>query len=349
MTKKTVDDILERKARYKEDILSLLEKKEKKIAYHFNCPDGIISAALFRYLFSLENLTYIPLDYVLLKEEEMENKLSNADWFGILDFEPFNKNRINYFFDHHISNVDKKINAEHFLFDSGAPSAASLIANFFENLLPDYLVDLSKMTEITDTASYKIPPPTEIKENFMELSWDEKIWFLEDVCKTIFTVSEHNEIVEILAKKGLEGIWNNYNLNRVGKVRESRRISLKIVESIDINDFVIILDKPVNFHIAFIAGEVMKRGAKGAAYITDYPDETKVSLRLSKSLNAKKVNKYRVDLLAKTMGGGGHKPASGAETKDVESALKKIETWAKMKKLKLSHIDLREKEKEDYF
>ena len=69
----------------------------------------------------------------------------------------------------------------------------------------------------------------------------------------------------------------------------------------------------------------MKRGAKGAAYITEYPNEVKISLRLSKSLSSKKIIKYRVDALAQSMSGGGHMGAMAHEM-HLESKITHIST-----------------------
>ncbi|MBY9001294.1 MAG: hypothetical protein KGD64_10290 [Candidatus Heimdallarchaeota archaeon] len=343
MSKKSVGDILNRKERYKKDILELLDTKERKVAYHFNCPDGIVSAAIMRYLYSLENLEFIPIDYALLKNKEIANKLKNANWFAIVDLEPFNIKTLEYFFDHHISNENKEINAKKHVFEAGAPSAASLIGEYFLSLLPDFLLELAKMTEITDTASYSTPPPLELEEEFTQ-SWDRKIWLLEDACKTAFSVHQHGELVEILANEGLKGVFKGNIQKRVKKLRTSRKRAFDIVHEIKKTDFVIIIDRPVHYNISFIAGEVMKNGSIGAAYITEYPDEVKISFRLSKALSDKEIDKFRVDLLAQSMSGGGHKPASGAETETLEEALTKIEHWGKNLNFDIETIDLRERE-----
>ncbi len=343
MSKKTVGDILNRRDRYKKDVLEILETKERKVAYHFNCPDGIVSASLIRYLFSLENLEFVPIDYGLLKNKEVANKLKNANWFAIVDLEPFNLTKIEYFFDHHISSENKEINAEKYVFDAKAPSAASLIGEYFSSLLPDYLLELAKMTEITDTASYSIPPPLELEEEFTQ-SWDRKIWLLEDACKTAFSVNQHRELVEILTSEGLRGVFKGNIQNRVKKLRTSRKRAFDIAHGIEKTDFVIIIDRPVHYNLSFIAGEAMKNGAKGTAYITEYPDDVKISFRLSKALSAEEIDKFRVDLLAQSMSGGGHKPASGAETETLEEALTKIENWVKNLNFEMKIIDLREKE-----
>lgn len=339
MSKKTIQDILNRKEKYREDVLESLEKKEKKVAFHFNCPDGLVSASIIRYLFSLENLEFIPVDYSLLKSNDTSEQLKNAEWFAIVDLEPFNLKITDYFFDHHITNENKEINSKEHVFKSGAPSAASLIAQYFTDLLPDYLKELAAMTEITDTASYNTPPPLELVID-VSMDWDDKIWLLEDSCKTAFSVKEHKEIIEILAFEGLEGLTKPNVENRVRKLRDSRKLAYDIAYNAEIKDFVIIIDRPLHYNTAFISSEVMKRGAKGTAYLTEYPNEVKISFRLSKALSKKKIEKYRVDLLAKNMFGGGHKGASGAETDSIDEALTKIEKWVKEKKLKTTYIDL---------
>lgn len=343
MSKKTVGDILNRRERYKSDVLDLLDTKERKVAYHFNCPDGIVSASLMKYLFSGENLEFIPIDYGLLKSKEAAEKLKNANWFAIVDLEPFNLEKLEYFFDHHISNENKEINATKYVFEAGAPSAAALIGEYFSSQLPDYLLELAKMTEITDTASYSIPPPLELEEEFTQ-SWDRKIWLLEDACKTAFSVNQHRELVEILTSEGLRGVFKGNIQNRVKKLRASRKRAYDIANRIEKTDFVIIIDRPVHYNLSFIAGEAMKNGAVGAAYITEYPNDVKISFRLSKALSAEEIDKFRVDLLAQSMSGGGHKPASGAETETLEEALTKIENWVKNLNFKMEIIDLREKE-----
>lgn len=343
MSKKTVRDILNRRERYKIDVLEILDSKERKVAYHFNCPDGIVSAAIMKYLFSIENLEFVPIDYALLKNKEASSKLKNANWFAIVDLEPFNTEKMEYFFDHHISNEDKEINAKKYVFESGAPSAAALIGEYFASLLPEYLLELAKMTEVTDTASYGIPPPLELEEEFTQ-SWDRKIWLLEDACKTAFSVSQHKELLDILANEGLKGVFKGNIQNRVRKLRASRKRAFNIANEIKKTDFVIIIDRPVHYNLSFIAGEVMKKGAIGAAYITKYPAEAKISFRLSKTLSEKEIDKFRVDLLAQSMSGGGHKPASGAETDTLEEALTKIENWGKNLNFEMETVDLREKE-----
>ena len=343
MSSKKMEEILHKKEKYRESILNLSSKPQQKVAYHFNCPDGIISAALIRYLFSDEELIFIPLDYALFREKEIIEKISSANWFAVVDLEPFHTNTSEYFFDHHISNTGKAIKSNKIHFVAGAPSTADLIKIEFADSLPEYLKELVEISKITDTASYEIPPPLELQDDFSDLTWDEKIWFIEDVCKTAFTIKDHDELVEILSKQGLEGIWTPKLTKRVRYLRKTRKASIEIAQKIDITDFIIIIDNPGHYNLAFVAREVQKRGALGVAYISVYPTETKISLRLNRKLTDEQRDKYRVDLLARSMGGGGHKPAAGAETDNLETAIEKIESWGRKKRLKLSLEDLRKK------
>ena len=67
------------------------------------------------------------------------------------------------------------------------------------------------------------------------------------------------------------------------------------------------------------------------------------AFRLSKVLSIEEIDKYRVDLLAQSMSGGGHKPASGAETETLEEALTKIKIWGKSLNFKMETVDLRKR------
>ncbi len=343
MATRNLDELLEKKENYKKRVLELVKESNRKVAYHFNCPDGIISASLVKYLFSNEKFVFIPLDYAFFKDETMIKDLANAEWFAIVDLEPFNHQPAEYFIDHHISNADKKFNAKNVSFIAGAPSAAYLIEKLFFAELPEYLKEIVKISTVTDTASYKIPAPLDVQEKPSEMSWDEKIWFLQDVCKSAFTIKEHNELLEFLSSEGWNGLWKKHLIEKVKRLRNKRKISKEVAQKITLSDFVVVVDKPLHYNLAYIASDLQKRGALGAGFITVYPSEVKVSLRLSKSLTPEQVEKYRVDLLAKTMSGGGHKPASGAEMSNLEEALEKIDSWGRKKGLEVNIVDLREK------
>ncbi|MCE7741503.1 MAG: hypothetical protein GOP50_03505 [Candidatus Heimdallarchaeota archaeon] len=343
MTTKSMKDLIDQKEHYRSKVLERAKTTTKKVGYHFNCPDGVVSAALLKHVFPSLNLQFIPIDYPMLKDKEVMESFTLTDWFAIVDLSPFNSKEIDYFFDHHISNVGKKINATEHVFDPKAPSAAALIALYFSDKVSNYMKELADITEITDTASYKTPAPLALKENFEENDWDDKIWFLQDVCKSTYTIEEHDQLIEILSINGLKGLWKEEILERVKAVRQSRKDAFDRAEEIDIKDFIIIIDSPLHYNTAFIASEVMKKGATGVAYITVYPDEVKISLRLSRSLKPQTVEKYRVDLLAKKMDGGGHKGASGAEMESLEPSLEEIIEWTKEKVLETEIVDLRQK------
>ena len=343
MNASKLEEAIKQEEEYRENVLRLLQDSSQKVAYHFNCPDGIISASIVSFIFSSMKLTFVPIDYPLLKDKVVKDNLDKTNWFAIVDLSPFNVKEIEFFFDHHISNTGHEIKAKKHVFDPQAPSAASLIAKFFSETLPDYLKELADITEITDTASYNTPPPLELKKNLKEFTWDEKIWFIEDVCKSTYTIKEHNQLIKILKEKGLQGLWVDNIIERVRVLRQSRKEAVDIAEEIQIKDFTIIIDYPHRYNTAFIAGEIMKRGSKGAAYISVYPDNVKVSLRLSKLLKSEDVEKYRVDLLAEQMEGGGHKGAAGAELENLEQVMGKINSWTVELKLETVIVDLRKK------
>jgi len=146
-----------------------------------------------------------------------------------------------------------------------------------------------------------------------------------------------------LASKGLDGLWEKDVLHRVRRLRNSRKESFNIAQEIVITDFIILIDDPLHYNTAAIASELQKRGGKGVAYLTVYPEETKISLRLNRAMSIKDVEKYRVDLLANKMSGGGHKGASGAEMENLDETLEIIKTWTKEANLNMKIVDLRKK------
>ncbi len=341
MSDKSLNRVLKQKKQYRDEVIQRASSNKKKVAYHFNCPDGLVSAALFHYLFKDQDLVFIPIDYPLLKDEKISNILTTADWFAILDLSPFNSSTIEYYFDHHISNQGVEIKSNVSVFEPKSPSGASLITDYFKDKLPEFMVELSEITKITDTASYGSPSPMEINDTLSDNDWDERVWFLEDACKSTFTVAEHDLVIELLSSKGLVGLWEKDILNRVRRLRNSRKESFNIAQEIEMTDFIIIIDKPLHYNIAAISSELQKRGVKGVTYITVYPEEVKISFRLNRALKPEEVEKYRVDLLANKMDGGGHKGASGAEMENLEETLGIIKNWIKEVQLKLGVVDLR--------
>ena len=237
------------------------------------------------------------------------------------------------------------INALKIFYIAGAPSTAYVYYKHYRSDLPSHLVELVKITEITDTASYTTPAPLTLNSSLEEYSWEDIIWFVEDACKTALTIDEHNELIQIFSLEGWQGLWKNNILSRIKSLRNERTISKKLVEAIEIKDFIIVVDKPEHYNMAYIAHELMKKGAKGAAYLTEFPTYVKISLRLSKNLSEQEIDRYRVDLLAKRLNGGGHKPAAGAQTRTLTEALEKIELWAKTNDFTFEIIDLRNRKK----
>lgn len=53
----------------------------------------------------------------------------------------------------------------------------------------------------------------------------------------------------------------------------------------------------------------------------------RISFRLNPHLNNEDTNTFRVDLIAKKLGGGGHKGASSVKIKNLDNAYSKIKEW----------------------
>jgi hypothetical protein len=181
----------------------------------------------------------------------------------------------------------------------------------------------------------------EVRKSFKDYTWDERVWLLEDACKSTFTISEHDNLIELLVANGLDGLWEEGVLKRVRRLRNSRKESYEVSQKIELSDFIILVDEPLHYNIAAISTQLQKRGVTGVAYITVYPEEVKISLRLNRSLTKEEVEKYRVDTLANKMAGGGHKGASGAEMEELEETLEIIRNWVKEVQLEMKIVDLR--------
>lgn len=341
MVIKSLQELYLQKEEYQSDIFARLIEKSPKVAYHFNCTDGTCSAAIIRALHPNKELLFLPIDHPLFNDTQIGPLMKEIEWFAILDLPPFSNKKIGIYVDHHISVAGQPMRADTIHFVAGAPSATNLLYLTYQEKLPVYLKEVAEITKITDTASYKIAAPMELKTEWEDYSWDEKVWFLEDACKTAYRVEEHDELIQILATEGINGLWKKTVLDRIIDLREYRKGSWVKANEIEIEEFIILIDDPLSYNLPFIAHELMHKGAIGTSYLTVYPENVKISFRLNKKLSENEIERYRTDILAKKMGGGGHKPASGAQAHSLEYALEMIQEWAKNMGFKTKIVDLR--------
>ncbi len=316
----------------------------KLAAVHHACADGLSSGAVLKAQESLADVAIIPLDYTLLKNVIIRTFLQDFSWEYIVDLEPFNLKRGFLFVDHHESVIGKPINFEKIIFDARAPSATWLLATKVDGLtITDKLKELATLTTITDTAGFTIPPPNDIFMNVDGLSEQEKAWALADAAATVRSIDDALRIIENLAEDGIEGLVDPPIIDAINDYRRQRKKALELAQEAEIDDVTVVI---VNNNEAMpknIIYNILGRGGKIGVALTEDQKITRISLRLSKLLPPEDIERYRVDLLAQQMNGGGHPPAAGAATQTVEEALRKIRKWAESKGLSMVINDFRGK------
>ncbi|MFW9996912.1 MAG: hypothetical protein ACFFD4_33025 [Candidatus Odinarchaeota archaeon] len=313
--------------------------KGKNVAFHRSDADGVVSAAIVKKAFPGENLVFIPISHEMLKMEDLGSYLANLEWFGIVDLPPFSKTRFELFSDHHRSTEGTEINAQTVLFNPIAPSAASLLAKHFHNI-DDKTKELARLTEITDTAGYTIPPP--LKINKIYSSEQERAWALNDLCKVFDSSRKIIELVERLSDEGFDTIPRRYN-QAISKHRGVRRKSIELAKKLAIADLVILLFPDDSLNNIDMLHELFNRGAKVGVTFIDHQLQHVLSFRHSKILTEEERLDYRLDELAKQFGGGGHVSASGAEVRNYKQTLEKIIEWGKERGLRYKVYDLAER------
>lgn len=314
----------------------------KLAAVHHACADGLTAGAVLKAQESFQDVTIVPLDYTLLKNEIIRAFLQEHSWTCIIDLEPFATKRGYLFVDHHESVIGKPIPFEKIIFDARAPSATWLLGTKVDEItLTPELKELVDLTVITDTAGFTIPPPNNIFMHVEGLNKQEKAWALADAAATVKSIDDGLRIIENLAEDGIEGLIDPPIIDAINDYRRLRKQALMLAQEAEIDDVTVVIVNNNEAMPKSIIYNILERGGKVGVALTEDQKITRISLRLSKKLSPENVEKYRVDLLAQQMNGGGHPPAAGAATQTVEDALKIISKWAETKGLSMVINDFR--------
>lgn len=328
---------------YIKEVFETLQKEGKKAAYHGFCTDGAISASLIKYLGWAE--VFVPLEYNILKNETLRPFLTSIDWSIILDLEPFNEKVLDLYVDHHRSVMGQKINAKSIHYEVGelGPSAAFVLYNYAKSIkkIPDYLIELVEISKVTDTASFKIDPPTELiyldkDKSFLD-DFDKLCWFVSDATniEDEYTLNTNNSLVYALAEGGVKSLLDQHTIHRVNKHRNKRIEAEKFIQSIDIAGIVIIINAPNNIFKQYAALKIGNKGSKIIIFLTKRETKITISLRQSKKNSKDEIEYFRLDKFAREFGdtGGGHAEAAGSSSPSIEEAFAVIENWGRRKKL----------------
>ena len=353
-------------------------KQNNLLGYHFPCADGVSSAALFyvsslskkdktikskeeglsssTLLFSekdinelLHDYPPIPLAYSALKDSEIRPWLCNQSWYGVLDLEPFPTNLFSLYVDHHVSTVHQAIHSHKIVFDSHAPSACSLISKLQFDDFTELHHSLSNLTEITDTASFKLEPPTQTSEltSISDLSFhelypkhqEELAWALNDAAIGAASIGHNYTLLKLLIKQGLFGLLHSSTLTFIRDVREKRKKVINLSQKVDVSDITIVFTEK-DLDLKSILHYLQKKGCKVAISAKIQSDITKLSFRVNKNVSSSELQLYRVDSLAKQFNGGGHPGAAGGATSSLSSLIKVVTKWKSKIDLEMQVVDL---------
>ncbi len=331
-----------------------LEDDDEIFATHAHCTDGFVAATMIRYAFPHAKI--VPIGYWYLNDP-MASSLKKLKYRGIVDLVPFNVHPVDFWVDHHISAMNRQVNAKRIRFDvDGDSGSYQLLLSGFLPELPDYLIELAALTRITDTASYSILPPFEPEidfhnllrfpfayvENLEEIDTQiqRKAYLLDDAVATAFDFWDWQKLVNKFASSGFIAIETVQD--KINKMREERKKAYEIVQGFPIADFVAFVTQDEKHDVFAIRRYLQARGPKIVASLTEGHNGFRISLRRAKHLSPEENTKIQLHKLAAKMSGGGHAAASGGFSTDLESALKKMENWANEHGLKFVWVDLRD-------
>ena len=328
------------------DMLKLCELYGRRVAFHARCADGIVSAALLR-KYGLGDI-FVPVDYGSLREDAVLSIIRKLPWFAILDLEPFADSHLELYIDHHSSTIGRRIPAQSIHFETGVNGSSTALVLARSGLLPvtipQYLAELVEMTKITDTASFAIDPPiTTARASEIRYDMAEKVWILDDACKSAKEVTQLVELVELLSDGGFSEILKPSILARVNLLRKHRKSGVLRAKEFIATEFTIIITRKDSLYLDSVMWSILGRPeAKIVVAFQIIKGGTRISLRKSKTFEKSAFGQHNSTDLAAFAGsinGGGHAYSSGGWMPDLEEALDRVRAFARTLKMQIvEHI-----------
>ncbi len=315
------------------------------IAIHGPCPDGTVTGSLLQEIF--QEATVIPLDYWFINHSLLGPLANSIQWLAIGDLKPLTPSHIKQLYvDHHQSSISQVFNAREVYFNSSGASAASVLfdATRARFRYPPDLEKLVDLTRITDTGNHPTLPPLSSPCNVEACNDDELVWLFEDANSSCHTAFEILDLVEGFRKKGIYYLDSPKIRSRIISLRKNRKIAWEAGQIAEPADFIIIVAKDLQFDSrSLLLSALQKAKIGGVSIIEEQSGQCRLSFRIRKAFQKhdKSWEKYRVDLLASSLNGGGHMTAAGAKADGVESAIDRILAWAKSLGMGVSITDLR--------
>ena len=153
---------------------------------------------------------------------------------------------------------------------------------------------------------------------------------MNDACKGPERIGEVLELFDVFVQKKDAAIFHPLLIQMSQRVVGKRRRAIGIATSLEPSSLVIIRTKDRNLSDKTIIYELLgKDEVNVCVSVRERLGDALLSFRVSKGLTQEQYALYRVDQLASTFGGGGHKAASGAIVSDADRAVERILEWGR--------------------
>jgi len=172
------------------------------------------------------------------------------------------------------------------------------------------------------------------------------VWLFQDACYSCENATHVAQLADGFVKSGVLFLDQTEIQERVNGSRNYRKQALDLGLTVALDhDFVITITKDGQYDSVSLLKSAMTRcRVGGASVVVEQSGSIRISLRLSKIFQSSEgfdLDKYRLDLVANKLNGGGHRAASGARAQNIEIGLNELKLWADSLKLKLLIADFR--------
>lgn len=323
------------------------------IVYHKGCVDGFFSIKLFiegyqklkgnsKSEFRLVSATPNQIS----QRGDFINKIYSKKKI-ILDL-PYFGNNVLYYFDHHISNQDfLPTNEYKGLFLKTAASTCELLYTFFNFESTNHYSPLVEIANIIDQAQFTTPPPVNLQDQFE--TKEDIIWGCNDLLKGKKDDITFMEIYDSFIIDDLKS-WLLKNKEFIKDYRKKRKITIELSNQLEYKPIMLIKNQiqhiqveslhfcysisKDNYIMLVLVDKVKKKTTK-------HNSSYRISFRLNPHLSDDLMKKYRVDKIAKKLGGGGHIGAASAVLKNINTGYKELVEWLNEFRIEYTEQSLR--------
>ena len=314
--------IMEKEEHLKErQALRLLEQAKGKsiILTHIADPDGMFCGIeTYRLLKEKDDLpvVVVPIDHYFLQYAPLSEMVNTLDFTAVLDLPPFGRS-IRYYCDHHQSSQERKDRymqegrISHCFFDAAAPSCLEMVKKMAREIFDREIDEQTRPIVLRcDAAKYETPAPT----TWEEFDSGDAAWRYTYLLKTsndspadfmrLFTI--------LLTSDPDEAIASVQYHDMIGKIIDQNARVKALASRIKPEELTIVVgndDSVVNRGLMF---RLYDGKCKVTVMMARSGEQFRVGFGVDPALGNSEADRYRVDIIANELGGGGHKRASGA-------------------------------------